>query len=126
MYRQLELSLLPFNLCQIVTTATHNNPSGSDSLIDLVYVSKSSFLSSCDIIAPLANSDHNSLIICLQKSNFTPEVSSSERIVWNYAKADFCKVRYLINSTNWKSMLNEDVNVLLANWQAAFLNIMDS
>ena len=36
LYRQLELSLLPFNLCQIVTTATHNNPSGSDSLIDLV------------------------------------------------------------------------------------------
>ena len=59
LYRQLEYHLLPFSLSQIVTSATHNNPNSSQTLIDLVFLSNSSSLGSCNVIPPLANSDHN-------------------------------------------------------------------
>ena len=96
-------------------------------LIDLVYLSKSSSLISCNVLPPLANSDHNGLLFCLQKQNTTqkPKISNPARIVWNYENADFCKARYLIEHTNWESLMSEDVNTSLSQWQATFLSIME-
>jgi hypothetical protein len=61
---------------------------------------------------------------CLQKHSAIPETSNPARIVWNYAKADFCKARYLIDHTDWKSVMSEDVNASLVKWQTAFISIM--
>ena len=102
-------SLSLFSLTQIVMSATHDNPNGSSSLIDLVFLSSQS---SCNIIPPLSNSDHKGLMIELLKPSTTLQRTRHPRTVWNYAKADFNKARYLINSTNWE-LMSEDVNVSL-------------
>ena len=117
-------SLSLFSLTQIVMSATHDNPNGSSSLIDLVFLSNQSSLRSCNIIPPLSNSDHKGLLIELLKLSTTLQPTRHPRTVWNYAKADFNKARYLISSTNWESIMSEDVNVSLILWQTWFLDIM--
>ena len=61
LYKRLAECLSPFSLRQVVQSATHHSPSGSSSLIDLVFISNVSQLGSCSVIPSLATSDHNGL-----------------------------------------------------------------
>jgi len=47
-----------FVLSQVVTQPTHFSHDGTPSLIDLVFVPSPSSVTSCEIVAPLSNSDH--------------------------------------------------------------------
>ena len=46
-------------------------------------------------------------------------------MVWRYALADFEKANEMIDSIDWDPLITEDVNISLANWQKAFMNIME-
>ena len=64
-----------FLLTQVVPQPTRSPLSGSSTLIDLVLVSSPTSLSSCEVIPPLANSDHDGVEIWLKwhHSQTTPK-----------------------------------------------------
>ena len=53
LYRRLKDSLSPFSLHQVVQSATHVSPSCTSSLIDFVFMSNLSQLSSCSVVPPM-------------------------------------------------------------------------
>ena len=55
-----------FSLTQVVPEATHINPNGTATLIDLALLSTPSLLQSCAIIPPIGNSDHNGFLLRLK------------------------------------------------------------
>ena len=113
-----------FGLCQVVESPTHINNGCAHSLIDLVFISNSSFLSFCQTIPPLSTSDHLGLLIGL-KMKFSPEkVRSQKRVVWRYSSADWDKAREMIDAFDWNSLVSEDVNLYWSKWREAFLSIM--
>ena len=67
LYMQLELCLLPFNLSQLQLKTNLKRP----------WIPLKS-LSSCDVIPPLGNSDHNGLLIRLRKLSTTLQPSNPE------------------------------------------------
>ena len=88
-----------FSLEQIVTQPTHFSPSGTSSLIDLVFVL--SFSShSCTVLPPVSNSDHNSILFSLPLSISSPTSSSSHR-VWLYNQADILLIKTFLFSIPW-------------------------
>ena len=64
-FYKLQCIMSSFLFSQMVQVPTHINPSGFDSLLDLVLVSDSDRVSSCLPIPPLANSDHLGLCLLL-------------------------------------------------------------
>ena len=73
-----------FSLHQCVTDPTHTSPSGTASLIDLVFVSDSQLLSNCVIIPPLGTSDHNGIHVSLKEDQIllrTNHVRSGDTIL---------------------------------------------
>ena len=114
-----------FSLCQVVSSATHRSPSGTTSLIDLAFVPSLSQVSSCSVVPPLANFDHYGLQLEIAKPTITVQKQTKLRIVWRYALADFEKANEMIDSIDWDPLITEDVNISLANWKKAFMNIMD-
>ena len=55
-----------FALSQVVDSPTHYSYCGQPSLIDLVFVSNLSCLSTCSVIPQLANSDHFGLSVIMK------------------------------------------------------------
>ena len=53
--------------------------------------------------------------------NIRRPATSSRRVVWKYAQADFGKACSLIEGTKWDALISNDVNVSLKNWQNNFL-----
>ena len=119
--------MLSFSLSQIVPSYTHKSPTGSTSLIDLALLSDTSLsqLQNCTTIPPLASSDHLGVSFTInwkpnsQPSNYHP------RSVWVYKDADFTKANELILSTDWDSLLSEDVDQSAERWTQQFLGIME-
>ena len=109
----------PFSLCQVVSSAT------TTSLIDLTFVPSLSQVSSCSVVPPLANFDHYGLQLEIAKPMIPVQKQTKSRMVWRYALADVEKANEMIDSINWDPLITEDVNILLANWQKAFMNIME-
>ena len=88
-------SLSPFNLTQVVQSGTHISPSGV-SLIDLIFVSSTSFLYTCSSLPPLGTSDHSGLqlvvkMMCLKKRK------GCQRTLWKYSQGDYRKARHMID-----------------------------
>ena len=109
----------PFSLCQVVSSAT------TTSLIDLTFVPSLSQVSSCSVVPPLANFDHYGLQLEIAKPMIPVQKQTKSRMVWRYALADVEKANEMIDSINWDPLITEDVNISLANWQKAFMNIME-
>ena len=90
-------------------TPTHHN--GTRSIIDLLFdnVSNPQLVRCCTIIPPLHNSDHSGLKINL---SLRSTLAATKRcMVWRYKHADWDKACGLINSTDWKSLIDQsDVN----------------
>ena len=115
-----------FSLTQVVPEATHINPNGTATLIDLALVSTPSLLQSCTIIPPIGNSDHNGFLLHLNWKSSSQQVRSQPRTIWRYDHADFGKACELINSTDWDALIvDNDVSLSLQNWEQCFLQIMD-
>ena len=115
-----------FSLTQIVTYPTHYSLSGSPSIIDLVFVPSSSVSSSCSVLPPLSNSDHNSILFSLPLYSSTlPSPPTSSRCVWLYTTADFVLAIKFLSLIPWSSILSSsDVNSAWLAFQYTFLQIM--
>ena len=125
LYKRLKDSLSPFSLHQVVQSATHVSPSCTSSLIDLALMSNISQLSSCSVVPPLENSDHHGLHLVITQLSVPTQKPRKPRLIWKYAQADFDSARAMIETTDWDSLISEDVNVSLAKWQARFMWIME-
>ena len=106
-----------FSLSQIVTGCTHVSQKYS-SLIDLVFVSS---IKSCSVILPLANSDHNGLLVNI--NTCLPAMNKKSRKIWCYKHADFTEARQLILDIDWDSLLINDIDIARANWYKAFMEV---
>ena len=112
-----------FSLTQVVTEPTRI--SNSSTLIDLIFLSSPSQLSSCVTIPPLANSDHLGLQLSLSTTGSSRRAhSKTERKLWKYNQADFNQAAEMINDTDWNSILSEDINLSWNKWHSRFMEIM--
>ena len=91
-------------------------------LIDLVFMSNLSQLSSCSVVPPLENSDHHGLHLVITQLSVPTQKPRKPRLIWIYAQADYDSARAMIETTDWDSLISEDVNVSLAKWQARFMS----
>ena len=112
-------------LSQMVTEFTHVHHNGTESTIDLLFVSDPHLVRSCFTIPALANSDHYGLKIELNLKAI-PKIPK-RRTVWRYCHADWEKAHRLIEGTDWDSLLDPgDINISWKNWSVRLLEIMQS
>ena len=114
-------------MTQVVSEHSHISSNGNASTIDLVAMTSSSLLSSCETTPSLSNSDTNIHLGLLTRVRWKHGTQSSEqngRTVWLYKHADWQKAKRLIEETEWVSLMSEDVNEAWANWQQCFMHIM--
>ena len=97
----------------------------STSLIDLALLSDISCLQSCTTLPPLSPSDHLGVSLAIKWKTPTKPTCSKSRRVWIYKDADFLKARKIIQATNWKSLLSDDVDLSTEQWTKKFLEIME-
>ena len=116
-----------YSLDQIVAQPTHFSPSGTPSLIDLVFVPSSFSSYSCNVLLPISNSDHYSILLSLPfpaTSSPAPSSPSSSRRVWLYYQADTLTMNKLLSSLPWTSILSTtDVNHSWQVFKHIFLNL---
>ncbi len=127
LYPKLSNILQLLGLSQVVASHAHVSPSGHTSLIDLALVSSPHNVQECIVIPPLANSDHLGMRMALDlKLTVGSERSQSHaRTIWCYSHADFTQAQQRIRDTNWKELINDDINSSWLNWQSKFLEIME-
>ena len=117
--------LYSFSLHQVVPSFTHVSPNGNKSLIDLVLLSEPSCLQSCTTIPPLLSSDHLGVSLAIKWKTPTKVIGSKPRHIWMYKNADFIKACDLIHTTNWDSLLSDNIDLSTENWTKKFLEIME-
>ena len=114
-----------FLLQQAVTEPTHFSHSGTPSIIDLVFVSNPTYLTSCSTISPLSSSDHLGILLTYKLPTTNKRPHSCRRTVWCYSLADFEKAREMLDSVDWDQLLDEpNVNQCWQTWQSTYLNII--
>ena len=101
-----------FCLSQIVTGPSHSHHNGSTSTIDLVFVSDSTNVHSCETVPPLGNSDHNGIL-----TTFTSTSRDCARmqpckkcLIWRYDYADWIITCNLIQCFDWNSICQTTLN----------------
>ena len=114
-----------FNLTQVISEPTRI-VNDCSSLIDLAFVSIPGMVQSCKTIPPLGNSDHLGIHLTmttkLKKNPLKPQL----RKVWRYNLADFNQAVELLDSVEWKSLLDErDVDMYWSSFKHYFLQIME-
>ena len=115
-----------FGLSQIVEHPTHIHNNVCKSLIDLVFFSDVSFLSKCQVIPPLSNSDHLGIQVKIKtKLKLGSSHHSTARTIWRYTFADWSYACDLIDNYDWESLFDPDINVYWSRWLEAFLEIME-
>ena len=118
-----KLLSVTFILTQVVTEPTRI--SNTNTLIDLVFLSSPSQLSSCSTIPPLTNSNHLGLLLSLTTTvNTHRTCSTSKRKLWRYSWADFDLAAEMINNTDWDSLLSDNINTSWKSWHSKFMEIM--
>ena len=79
-----------FGLNQVVDHPTHIHNGLCHSVIDLVFMSNLSYLSNCQVISPLSNSDHLGIKIKVKtKQTFRLRVPQAQRKICRYSFADW-------------------------------------
>ena len=91
-------------LTQHVDFPTHK----SGTMPDLVISSNENFISSTENVGSLGSSDHS---LILTEINLFYKLDKDERIVLDWNKADFAKIRTELSNVNWQSLFcNKDVD----------------
>ena len=85
---------------QVVPHPTRVNPSGNSILKDLVLLSATSQLVSCDMIPPLGNTDHNGIDAALNWFLNPPCVKTPSESFGD-TLADFSKTKHLLDAIDW-------------------------
>ena len=84
-----------------------------------------SLLVSCQVIAPLSNSDHLGIIVETKLRCPSKPARHPSRTVWHYSHADWDQACERIEAFDWDNIITEDINSSWDGWHAAFLNIME-
>ena len=113
-----------YSLTQVVNENTHTHHSGTTSTIDLVLMSSPSQLIQCCTVPPLANSDHNGILLLTSWKATTVGSSYKRPKIWRYALADWERACELIADCDWDSLLSDDVNTSWLKWHQTFMSIM--
>ena len=92
--------------------------------IDLALISDPSKLLSCSVIPPLGASDHNGVQLSI-KWRTSNHVRNKKIKIWRYGLADFETVNSLLESIDYNSLLNSNIDQAWNNWKCKFLSIMD-
>ncbi len=124
-YKSLSDIMSLYSLSQVVDDSTHIHHNGTASTIDLVLMSSPSQLIQCGTIPPLANSDHNGLLVVTKWKTAAEAPTRRQRKIWRYTHANWDRARELIGNCNWDSFLSDDVNTSWSKWQQEFMSIMD-
>ena len=104
-----------FSFTQVVSSPTRVTPQ-SCTLIDLALVSELSLVYSCDIIPPLANSDHYGVILQLRTRKVRYNRNATRRKVWRYDLADFTGACNQLDELQLEDLLvPNDINQSLSN-----------
>lgn len=113
-----------FGLKQAVTSPTRESAT-SATLIDHIYMYVSEHLpnTSCSVQPPVPGSDHNSVLLRLNKTT-TPPSKGHRRKIWLYKKADFNEANSTLRCLSADSFPTEDVNTLWSHWLDFFMNTM--
>ena len=113
-----------FSLQQVVSSFTHINQNGPNSLIDLVLLSDPHYLNNCVTLPPLASSDHLGISLTLNLKCPVRPIKIPPRLVWIYNEADFDRACELIDEFNWNDVLSDNVDSLTSLLSQSFLEIM--
>ena len=90
MYSHLCSLIDNLSLMQVVGSNTHVDPNGSESLIDLVFMSSPQALTKCCVTPGLGNLDHYGIYLSLKSSLPAQHARlNKKRTIWRYAHADF-------------------------------------
>ena len=88
-------------------------------------ISDPSFLSSCQVIPTLVNSDHCGIITKLLIKSLSKNITLPSRVIWLYSHADWSLATDLICDYDWDSILTSNVNTSWSKWYKIFLSIME-
>ena len=110
-----------FSLNQIVSQPTHFSPSGSPSIIDLVFVPQ--YVQGFSIVSPpLGSSDHSTILSSLSFLPKSPPLRrQSRRKVWLYHKADFNAINKSLSVIDWTSTLPQNLDSACSKFSSIFL-----
>ena len=100
-----------FGLTQVVDNYTNLYRDNCHSLIDLVLLSNPSFLSSCQTIPPLSNSDHLGIWVEIKMKHANKTVRPPWCSVWHYSQADWDRACERIETFDWDAWMVEDINL---------------
>ena len=78
-------------LYQSITRPTHVHHNDSELTMDLVFVSESSLLNTCDTIPPLSSSDHRGILMEISRKVVKAEKTRG-RLIWRYAMLCYAMV----------------------------------
>ena len=87
--------LTDFGLSQVVSEPTRTS-GRSSSTIDLAVVSNMNSFLSCEVLAPLANSDHKTVVLTLSSPSSHKHFPQPRKTVWIYKKADIQLAKRLL------------------------------
>ena len=115
-----------FGLTQIVNQPTHIHNHVCKSLIDFVFLSDVSYLSQCEIIPPLSNSDHLGIHVKVKTKLRRQRCRQPPKhCIWHYTYADWNLACELIDQYDWDSLFDSDIDIYWSNWLKAYMQIME-
>ena len=123
LFSRLNSVTLSFNLTQLVAEPTQVCDT-SCTLIDLIFVSTTTKVNSCNTIPPLSNSDHFGLQLNISTINPRRQRKIHPRLVWRYSLADFESITNMLDDADLEELLDDDVNSSWIKWKNSFLLIM--
>ena len=120
--------VIPVFMYRFVSLFYYHNIITHSSIIDLVCTNSLSRIRYCDTIAPLANSDHFGISMCVPWSSRSCHYFKGSCYTWDYNKADFEKANDLLSNYDWNTMFNDqpsDVDSIWSRWYEVFMNVMN-
>ena len=100
-----------FSLTQAVGEALHTTPTGKETMIDWALVSQMTKLRHCAVIPPIANSDHNGLLLQWIWKLPVNQTRLKPRQIWRCAQGDFERAKDMLSSVDWEQLIDPtDVN----------------
>ena len=93
-------------------------------MIDLVFLSNLSSLISCDILPPLATSDHHAVQVALKLKTSPRDTKPPTKKIWLYSKADLTLAKQLLKQLPIVST-GDNIDVFWRKWLTVFMDAMN-
>jgi len=91
-----------------------DQPTREDNILDLILCNTPLLINDCAVIAPLGNSDHNTVMFNISDSSSTSSVTGPTLTVKDFKSADFDAINNYLAAVNWQEILANihDVQVM--------------